>query len=135
MEHDGEIELAEAHLKIAEEALKSAQTAEREAEEQIEEALDELREASHAKDSNCLEVEVATTAGFYPEDHVARVSSHEVVEVQLRKAADFLKLTDTTGWVASVKNRHINTNLSYADNHLAGKIVINWGPSHGGGGA
>jgi chromosome segregation ATPase len=81
-----------------------------------------------------VEVEIATTSGFYPENRSARVPVHQLVEVELAKAANALRLTDTRNWVASVNKQSVNPKLSYEANHLKDKVVIDWGPAEGGGG-
>jgi hypothetical protein len=56
------------------------------------------------------------------------------VEVELAKAAKALRLTDTTGWIATVDKRIINASVSYEANDLTGCVVVDWGPPEGGGG-
>ena len=135
MDDSSEIERAEAHLKQAEADLETAQGAERHAEHELKEAVHELREAEHHfHDSSHVEVEIATTSGSYPEDHFARVPVHQLVQVELDKAANALHLTDTTSWITLVGTQQINPGLSFEANHLEHKVIIDWGPAEGGGG-
>lgn len=135
MEHGDELQQAEAHLKHAEADLEGAQTLEHAAEHEVEEALHEIRDIeSDQPDAHHVAVEVATTSGFYPDGHPARVPIKQPVEVELAKAAKALRLTDTTGWIATVDKRVINPSVSYEANNLSGCVVVDWGPPEGGGG-
>ncbi len=84
--------------------------------------------------NNKVEVSVATTSGFYPDNGFNSVPVNQKVEVELKKAAKKLKLTDTSNWVASVSKNPIDPDKSYAENGLSGQIEIDWGPREGGGG-
>ena len=135
MEPNDELQQAEAHLKQAEADLEAGRTLERAADREVEEVLHEIRDVeSHHPDSNHLAVEVATTSGFYPEGHPARVPINQPVADELARAAKALELTDTTGWVVTVNKRIIEPGLSYEANGLMGCVVIDWGPAEGGGG-
>jgi hypothetical protein len=135
MEHSDEVQQAEAHLKRAEADLGAARTLEHAAEHEVDEALQELRDIeSFEPDAHHVAVEVATTSGFYPDGHPARVPIKQAVEIELAKAAKALKLTDTTGWVATADKRTINPSLSFEANNLKGCVVVDWGPAEGGGG-
>ena len=150
MEENEELRRAENHLKDAEGELASARSAETaaedelrsahkmegRAEQEIREAGKEIRDALEAeRHHDQILVEIATTSGFYPPDHPDRVPKTEAVEIQLAKAASALKLTNTSNWIASVSKRQINPKLSYEANGLKDKVVIDWGPTAGGGGA
>jgi hypothetical protein len=136
MEANIELSEAEVHLARAEADLELAQDAERRAEQEIKDAIHEIHEAErHKPDPNFVEVEIATTSGFFPDGYPEKVSIHERVEVQLAKAANALKLTNTTGWIATAGTREINPQLSFEANGLHEKVVVDWGPKHGGGGA
>jgi hypothetical protein len=131
-----DLQEAEAHLKSAEADLETARRAEHAAQHEIEEAIHEIRETeNHQPDAHHVAVEIATTSGFYPEGHAERVAINQPVNELLAKAAKALKLTDTTGWVATVDKRTINPTLSYEANGLKGCVIIDWGPPEGGGGA
>jgi hypothetical protein len=135
-EAEGDIKVARAAESAAENDLELARIAERNAEAKIDEALHEIHEAAEpCHDRGQIQVEVATTSGFYPKDHPDLVPEAQVVEIELEKAAKELKLTNTANWVASVNKRQIDTKLSYEANGLKDKAVIDWGPPAGGGGA
>lgn len=84
---------------------------------------------------NHLEVAVLTTSGSYPEHGFEKTPSHQKVKVILKKAADKLGIVSTENWIAKVQGREINPDLSYDENHLTGKVTIDYGPREGGGGA
>ena len=81
-----------------------------------------------------IEIAVVTTSGTYPSEGYNRTPTHQKVRVELEKAAKELKITSTDGWFAEVGGKEIDVEKSYLDNGLSGKIFINWGPRHGGGG-
>jgi hypothetical protein len=135
-EAEGDLKIARAEDSAAENDLELARTAERNVEAKIDEALQEVREAVEpGNDRGQIQVEVGTTSGFYPKDHPDHVPETQPVEIELEKAAKALKLTNTANWIASVNKRQINPKLSYEANGLKGKVVIDWGPPAGGGGA
>ena len=135
MEHGDELKQAEAHLTQAEADLGGARTLEHAAEHEVDEALHEIRDIENNRpDAHHVAVEVATTSGFYPDGHPARVPIKQPVGDELAKAAKALSLTDTTGWIATVDKRIINAALSYEANNLMGCVVVDWGPPEGGGG-
>ncbi|CCF97125.1 hypothetical protein B7R77_08720 [Ralstonia solanacearum K60] len=88
----------------------------------------------HDQSEKKVGVAIATTSGFYPETGFIQVPANQKVEVELRKAATALNLTDTSNWVAKVAGRTIDGNRSYAENQLSGNVEIDWGPREGGGG-
>lgn len=133
-EAEGDLQVARAAELAAEKDLELAQAAERNAETKIDKALREVQEAATHNHHHQILVEIATTSGFYPDGHPDRVPESEVIEIELNKAATALKLTNTANWVASVNKRPINPQLFYEDNGLKNKVVIDWGPPHGGGG-
>jgi hypothetical protein len=81
-----------------------------------------------------LDVRVITTSGVYPESGFEKVPEHELVKTVLEKADKKLHITNTTGWIAVVAGRKIDTNRSFRDNGLSGRVEIDWGPDHGAGG-
>jgi hypothetical protein len=81
-----------------------------------------------------VQVSVYTTSGAFPAKGQEKVESTEVIADFLSKAAKALHLTDTTGWVATVDGREINTARSFAEDGLRGSVKIHWGPREGGGG-
>ena len=60
---------------------------------------------------------------------------HKPIRVELQQAAKALKLTNTNNWISKVGNAELDVEKSYADNHLTGKVEINYGPRETGGGA
>jgi hypothetical protein len=136
VEAEGDLKIAHAAESEAENDLELARTAERTAEARVDEALQEIHEALEpGHNRGEIWVEIATTSGFYPKDHADHVPEVQVVEIELEKAAEALKLTNTVNWVASVNKRQIDPKLSYKANGLKDKVVIDWGPTAGGGGA
>jgi len=83
---------------------------------------------------NHIEVVVVTTSGSYPASGVDEVPAHQPVNVQLKKAADALNITDTSGWIARVNGTEIDVNMNYVGNNLSGSITIDYGKVEGGGG-
>lgn len=81
-----------------------------------------------------VEVRVVTTAGVFPASGFERESANQPVKVFLKTAQTALRITDTTNWIAVVSGRRIDSERSYAENHLEGRVEIDWGPDHGGGG-
>jgi hypothetical protein len=88
----------------------------------------------NAKPENHVEVVVVTTSGSWPDEGFERTPSNQKVKIVLKKAADKLNIVSTKNWVAKVNGREINPDLSYEENHLTGKITIDYGPREGGGG-
>lgn len=83
---------------------------------------------------NFIEVKVITTSGSFPKQEFERVPIHQPIKVVLHKAAQALKITDTSGWVARVGEVELDISKSYSDQHLTGQVVIDYGPKEGGGG-
>lgn len=85
-------------------------------------------------------VSVGTTSGFYPKEGYQRVPIHQKVKVILAHAGQELNITDTSWWIAVVKDlktntdREINIDASYLENGLESQIEIDFGPREGGGG-
>jgi len=80
-------------------------------------------------------VAVLTTAGTYPAHGFDELPENQPIKVVLEDAAKALKLTNTNTWVAKVGGKEIDVAKSYADDHLTGKVEINYGPRETGGGA
>ena len=82
---------------------------------------------------------MATTSGFYPtkgtEVVPKLVPKTQLVNVILGEAKEAIPLADTTGWIVTVGKVTINPALSYEANNLCGEVVLDWGPTEGGGGA
>ncbi len=81
-----------------------------------------------------LEVRVITTSGIYPEAGFERVAEHQLVEIMLKRADEKLHVTNPAGWIAVVGGRKIDIAKSFRENGLSGRVEIDWGPDHGGGG-
>lgn len=94
----------------------------------------EHEQKGHNQDEKKVGVAIATTSGFYPETGFIQVPANQKVEVELKRAAKAINLTDTSNWVANVAGRTIDPNQSYAENQLSGEVEIDWGPREGGGG-
>jgi hypothetical protein len=85
-----------------------------------------------------LGVAVLTTSGRWPETGFHKIEDTEKVRVVLDDAAKHLKLTGTTGWIATLagSTTALNQDESFKDNDVkSGDVVLDYGPSHGGGGA
>lgn len=82
-----------------------------------------------------IRVAASTTSGRIPKDDFVTVQTDQPIEVLLHNVAKELGLTDTEGWVARTDDQEINPKLSYQENKLCDKVIIDWGPSEGGGGA
>ena len=87
-----------------------------------------------AADRNFVEVAVVTTSGSYPKNGFERTPIRQRISVILKKAANKLKITDTTNWVATVNDQEINVDATYLDLGLSGEVEIDFGPREGGGG-
>ncbi|MFT3697718.1 MAG: hypothetical protein QM831_31555 [Kofleriaceae bacterium] len=83
---------------------------------------------------NHVLVAVLTTAGTYPAHGFDELPAHQQIKVVLADAAAALKLTSNDTWVAKVGGREVDVTKSYADDHLTGKVEINYGPRETGGG-
>jgi hypothetical protein len=81
-----------------------------------------------------VEVRVVTTAGVFPVSGFDREPADQPVKVILKRAQTALRITDTMNWIAVVGGRRIDPELSYEKNRLEGRVEIDWGPDHGGGG-
>lgn len=97
-------------------------------------SADKERQKGHGQHDKTIGVAIATTSGFYPETGFIQVPANQKVEVELKKAAKALNLTDTSNWVAKVAGRTIDPGQSYAENQLSGEVEVDWGPREGGGG-
>ncbi len=85
-----------------------------------------------------VQVSVSTTAGLYPEEGYQEIPPHQKVSVVLKAAALALHLTSTDGWLVTVSDdgglRQVDPARSYLENHLQGRVELDWGPPEGGGG-
>lgn len=131
-----ELEKAEKDLREARTDLAKAEEKVAEAERKMAEAAKELEEAKKRKEE--IEVSISTTSGFYPTEGFNAVPEKQPIQHELDKAKHELHIKDVKGWIATVVTpggkRTLDPAKSYAENGLAGKAEIDWGPSEGGGG-
>ncbi|MEI9922778.1 MAG: hypothetical protein WDN50_03630 [Bradyrhizobium sp.] len=81
-------------------------------------------------------VAVITPKGIYPdENEFRRVPENTVIAEVLKAAADKLKITNTSDWVAKVDGRQIDVNATFKHEHLTGIVEIEYHKHEGGGGA
>lgn len=91
---------------------------------------------AHACTTHDIAVAVVTPSGVYPDDDdFRRAQGITRVEEILKLAADALKLTNTSDWVALACGRDIDPAKSFNANHLHGVVEIDWHKREGGGGA
>lgn len=100
----------------------------------MKDATEETNKEQSGKVEHFVGVAVVTTSGSYPKEGYDRTPANQKVSVILKKAANKLEITDTSGWVATVGSKVINVDASYQDNALTGQVEIDYGPSEGGGG-
>lgn len=89
---------------------------------------------SAGKKEHFVDVSVVTTSGSFPSQDFEQVPNHQKVQIQLNKAAEHLRITDTAAWIATVNSREIKIDASYLDNQLSGQVEIDYGPRESGGG-
>jgi len=83
-----------------------------------------------------LGVAVITPDGTYPdEDGYRRVSEHDKVGAVLKLAADALKITNTTDWVAKIGERQLDPARTFAEEKLSCVVDVEYHKHEGGGGA
>lgn len=83
-----------------------------------------------------LGVAVITPDGTYPdEDGYRRVQAREKIATVLKLAADALKITNTTDWVAKVGDRQLDPSRTFAEEKLSCVVDIEYHKHEGGGGA
>lgn len=89
----------------------------------------------HPDPNKKVEVAVLTTSGRWPAaPGFEEVPRMQKVQVSLEKAARELHLTSTAGWIATVDGKEINPALSFEENGLGPKVVIDFHPRASGGG-
>ena len=86
------------------------------------------------KKENHLQVAVITTSGSWPTVGFETIPSHQKVKVVLKKAVDAIQIVATDKWIAKVEGRIIDPELNFEENNLSGTVIIDYGPSEGGGG-
>jgi hypothetical protein len=96
----------------------------------------EHKEHKEHEHEHVAAVAVITPVGTYPdENEFRRVADAEIIENILAMAANKLKLTNTSDWVAHARGREINVKHSFRHDHLFGIVEIEWHKHEGGGGA
>lgn len=90
--------------------------------------------ASEKPKPNHLRVAIVTTSGTFPEHGFDEVPINQHLEVQLKKAAKALGITDTAGWLAKLGTTELDPNKSYQDLGLSSEVSIDYGPPESGGG-
>lgn len=80
-------------------------------------------------------ITVVTTAGTFPAEGFKRYPASTVITEILADAKRKLKITDTDAWIVTVGGTDVDVNLTLAQAHLSGEVVLEWGAREGGGGA
>jgi hypothetical protein len=81
-------------------------------------------------------VAVLTPVGIYPnEEDFRREPESTVIEKVLKAAAEKLKITNTTDWVAKVDGRKLDPAKTFKHEGLSGIVEIEYHKHEGGGGA
>ena len=93
-----------------------------------------MPEPEHHHHPEHVEVAVHSNAGRFPADGFNHLSADQKVQVELERAAKALGITNLSAWIAKVGGREINPALSYKENDLRGRFVIDLGPRESGGG-
>lgn len=102
----------------------------------MEQTIAERAVADDAHKHHDVAVAVITPVGTYPDDDdFRRASETTVIAAVLEDAANKLKITNTTDWVARVDGREINTSHSFKQEKLSCIVEIEWHARAGGGGA
>jgi len=84
---------------------------------------------------NHLGVAIITPSGTYPdEDTYKRVPEQEKIDVELKRAAHALEITNTTDWVAKAGGRVLDPNKTFAEEKLSCVVDIEYHKHEGGGG-
>jgi hypothetical protein len=87
-------------------------------------------------DHDEVAVAVITPSGIFPgEDLLQRVRRKAPIASVLDAAAEALKLTNTSDWVARVGERHLHPHKTFKDEGLTCIVDIEWHKPEGGGGA
>lgn len=81
-------------------------------------------------------VAVITPKGIYPDENdFRRVPESTVIAEVLKAAADQLKITNTSDWVAKVDGQQLNVDKTFKHEKLSGIVEIEYHKHEGGGGA
>lgn len=96
---------------------------------------DQAQETDKHKEHD-VAVAVITPVGIYPdEDDFRREPESTVIEQVLKAAAEKLKITNTSDWVAKVDGRKLDPHTTFKQAHLSGIVEIEYHKHEGGGGA
>ena len=96
---------------------------------------DQALEADKHKEPD-VAVAVLTPKGIYPdEDDFRREPETTLIAKVLKDAADKLKITNTSDWIAKVDGRQVDPNKTFKQEHLTGIVEIEYHKHEGGGGA
>jgi hypothetical protein len=96
---------------------------------------DQGQEADKHKEHD-VAVAVITPVGIYPDEYdFRREPENTVIEKVLKAAAEKLKITNTSDWVAKVDGRKLDPNRTFKQEHLSGIVEIEYHKHEGGGGA
>jgi hypothetical protein len=102
----------------------------------MDQAVMEKEAESAAHKEHDVAAAVITPVGVYPDDEAFRRADEKtVVNDILRLAAEKLKITNTTDWVAKVDGNKINPEHTFKRENLSGIVEIEWHKHEGGGGA
>lgn len=83
-----------------------------------------------------IAVAVITPSGTFPnDDDYRRATGNDVIADILHLAAEKLKLTNTTDWVAFVDDKELDVKHTFNERGLQGIVEIEWHKREGGGGA
>lgn len=83
-----------------------------------------------------MAVAVITPSGTFPsDDDYRRTTGSQVVAEFLALAAEKLKLTNTSDWVAFVNDKELDVNNTFKHNGLHDIVEVEWHKREGGGGA
>jgi hypothetical protein len=87
-------------------------------------------------DEKPMAVAVITPSGTFPsDDDYRRTTGRQVVAEFLALAAEKLKLTNTSDWVAFVNDKELDVNSTFKHNGLHDIVEVEWHKREGGGGA
>jgi len=102
----------------------------------MDQALDLRAEEADKRKAHDVAVVVITPKGIYPdEDDFRRVAETTVIAEVLKAAADKLKITNTSDWIAKVDGRRIDPSKTFKNEKLSCIAEIEYHKHEGGGGA
>lgn len=102
----------------------------------MQEQQSQEHQAQDKEQQKPIAVAVITPSGTFPtEDDYRRTDGEQVVAHILALAAEKLKLTNTTDWVAYANDKLLDVNQTFKHNGLHDIVEIEWHKQEGGGGA